>query len=253
MKRLYAIGLTCLFSLQTSLLAAQDENHLRLLAEPLSPFTYIENDQPKGYMLDLFMKISERSGLPRKPEDVEFMTWARAYHFLENEKNTGILAMSMTPERESLFQFIGPIPGAPIGIIMPKEAAYKINGPEDLAALPGIGVVRDDIGEQRLTRQHPELNNLYQTSNAESVIRMLNSNRVPAISMGWMPFMMQSQKMGLNPDDFTVAYTLSVSRSGMAFHKDTSSELIERMQAALNELTEEGYVANLRKQYLPGE
>lgn len=220
------------------------------IAESLRPFAYVENGQYKGYMLEIALEMMEAVGLSKDPRKIRFLPWSRAYRLLQSQPGVCLIAMSMTASRQKQFRFIGPIPGSPIGIIAKKENQLKITTVKDFQGIGTIGVVRDDIGAQLLRKKVAELSNIDKVSTAEMAVRMLEKNRITAVSMGLVPFLQTCDALGIDSERYALVYFLSESKSGMAFNRGTDEQIFKRFETAFDRLQREGRIDTIRARYI---
>ncbi|MBK7282930.1 substrate-binding periplasmic protein [Candidatus Aalborgicola defluviihabitans] len=80
---------------------------LQLLADENPPLSFTDGMQAKGLAVDVVREIQRRVG--RRHSPIEFQPWARGYRTVSTQANVGLFAMARTPERETLFQWLGPV------------------------------------------------------------------------------------------------------------------------------------------------
>ena len=90
------LGLLCLP------LQAQAASRIRVVAADEAPYQYQSPTGPAGVSYDILQDIYLALGQKIK---VEFMPWARAYHFALTQKNTLLMSVHRMPERETLFEW----------------------------------------------------------------------------------------------------------------------------------------------------
>jgi polar amino acid transport system substrate-binding protein len=111
------------------------------------PFTYRVNGVPQGMGVDVVRALFDESGINGA---IAFMPWERAYLTALTQKNVLLFTLSRTPERESLFQWIGPV-------FSVRVRLYKLKSRDDIrvnsladAHQYKIGAVRGYASEKLL-------------------------------------------------------------------------------------------------------
>ncbi len=128
MKALRLIFLTFLFMQALSAQASGTNYSIKILATELPPYTFTENEKPKGIILSPIMESAERNNTYI---EVEFMPWQRVLKELENNPGTFIVAMARSPEREKLYHWVAPARKTRIGFISYMNEHRHAEGDED--------------------------------------------------------------------------------------------------------------------------
>ena len=127
---------------------------LKVVTENLPPFNIaaqVEGAAPSGIATDTLVAIFDKIGRQFDPAAIEVMPWARAYQTAKNEPSTLLYSAVRTEERESMFQWIGPIEHLTIGLIVLKDRKLVINNVKELEQYT-IGTVRNGAPEQLLKK-----------------------------------------------------------------------------------------------------
>ncbi len=141
MKRLILI---LSFILGISIVQAET---ITIATENLPPFQINENDSIKGVRTEVVRAIADETDMKYK---IAIYPWARAYDMPLKKKNVLIYSLIRSPERESLFKWIGKI-GEVKGRLFKLKSRKDINLKNlDDAKNYKIGVVRDDYTHQFL-------------------------------------------------------------------------------------------------------
>lgn len=127
---------------------------LRLVTGELPPYcfhvpppTVAENGEPMGLVYEVVRAVAGRVG---NPLTVEFMPWPRAQELAMAGPDTGILALTRSPEREPFYRWIFNVVTDDLVL-----AGLPGTGVEDLAALKErpVGVLRASGAEFLLREQ----------------------------------------------------------------------------------------------------
>ncbi|MDI9245370.1 transporter substrate-binding domain-containing protein [Marinobacter sp. CHS3-4] len=224
---------------------------IRWISEQYPPYNYVDPDdgKPKGVTFDILMVMFDRLSVDVAPEDIEFLPWARSYRDLQNEPQTALFSMTYTPEREKLFEFVGPIIPSKITLMAPKSAGVSVDSVEEMNQLQ-IGAIRDDIGEQLLLSKGVDPGQIQLSSKTDALIRKLQAGRIDAIAYGQDIALWTMKSMGMNPNEYESVFTLADGQMGYAFHKDTDPALLSKLQKTLDELIADGTVQSISDEYL---
>lgn len=244
-------SLTFLLAMLLPGLASSDSlDNITWMSEQYPPYNYVDEDgTPKGVTFDVLFKMFERVGHSLPPSEIDFLPWARSYRTLQDEPNTALFSMTYTDERQKLFKFVGPIIPSKVAVISRKDRNLDINSAKDLNNLK-IGAIRDDIGEQMLLSLGVNKSAINQSSNTENMLKMLQHGRVDAVAYGFDIVLWNLKKMGEDPNNYEVTYTLKEGEMGYAFHKDVDPAVLEKLQKALDELKADGTVEQISAKYL---
>lgn len=171
---------------------------LFIMAEEYPPYSYTENGQASGLMVDIVRQIQERLG--RKKSEIHFYPWARSYKKLQNGTGEVLFPMAMTPERSTMFKFVGPIFWDDVYFYCKKGHRIKIDSVSDAKTAGLIAVTRDDIYHQNLVSMG--FTNLDVSASYKSDVLKLVKGRVDLLPVGIkaLPYFVQGLPE-LNIDD----------------------------------------------------
>ena len=247
MKKLILI--VCGLIISTPLFA-QSIDDLVFITEDYAPLNFSKNGKVQGISVDVMVEMLKVAGSKKTREDISLQPWARGYKQVQAMKNTALFAMSRTEAREELFKWVGPIIPSNIVLVAKKSRGIKINSVEDISQFNKIGVVRDDIGEQMLLELGVPKENLHRTNSGMNTAKMLDKERVDMWAYGRVVALWNIKELGFNPGDYEEVYILKESQQYFAFHKDTESAVIAKLQTALDELRSNGKLKEIVSTYL---
>lgn len=228
--------------------AAASAADLQLLTEENPPFNFIRDGQVTGLYPEVIEEILRRTG---DQGSITLVPWARGYHMALHEANVGLFATARTAEREALFQWVGPFYSGITGFYAKRGAGVRIDSLADAKALKSILVARDWVTHQALVRLG--FNNIKAVNAPENVARMLLNDRAPVMFVTARSIPELMSKVGAQASDVELVFTVSKYQGYIAFSLDTSAELVERWQQALDEMKEDGSYAAIFSKWLPGE
>lgn len=228
---------------------AQTVEETRWMSEEYPPYNYVDDDGvPKGVTFDILLKVFDKVGAKVDPKAIEFLPWARSYRAVQSDPATALFSMTYTPEREQLFDFVGPIIPSIIGVIAKKEKALKITDAAGLNTIK-IGAIRDDIGDQLLRGAGVQDAAIDLSSSSEHMLKKLDSGRIDAIAYGTDIASWLLKKMQLDPNAYETVYVLKEGKMGYAFRKGTDPALLKKLQTALDELRADGSIEAISATY----
>jgi len=238
-----------LFSLTVSISrAAESLPRFQIMTETWPPFQFEEDGEIKGVVVDLMVLMLERVGSSQNRDDIRIYPWARAYSNVQNRENTILFSTTRTREREKLFKWVGPIFQDTTVLIARKERNIKIGKAADLQKYRFATVI-DDVGEQYLQRYGIPLSKMSRNSDRVASIRMLTLKRADLIVQSWQGFTVDAESLGHDPDEFEVVFTIDKADMCLVFYKETPDWIIKKFQTALDNLLEQGVMAELKKKY----
>ena len=232
---IHALVLTSWFISYSYAAKADALGELSFITENYAPFNYFKDGQIRGSSVELLLKMFKQAGTDRGLDDIEIMNWARGYNLAQTRANTVLFSTTRTKSREDLFKWVGPISPTKILIIGKKESGITVNSYEDLKRYR-IGAVRDDIGELLLLRNGIGSENIYRTNSSKTTAKMLIANRIDLWAYEGSVAFFNLREQGENPDDYEILKVLEKSHLYFAIHKDTSDELVARLQRALDDV-----------------
>ncbi|WP_245904627.1 substrate-binding periplasmic protein [Billgrantia lactosivorans] len=226
--------------------AAGGLEELTFITEEYPPYNYRQNDRLEGISVELLERIFAETDTTLSREDVLYYPWARGYDTALSEPGTVLFSTTRTEQRESLFQWVGPIATDRVTLIARRDSDIRLSDIEDVIAGDyRIAVIREDIGAQRLQEAGVPESQVQAAISNVSALRMLERGRVDLWAYGEDVAFWLMQEEGLPTTDFVPALTISESDLYYALHRDTDRRLVDRMQAALERLREQGVVSEI--------
>jgi polar amino acid transport system substrate-binding protein len=212
------------------------------------PFEYYVGDlRIDGFDIALMDEIGRRLGVQIEYRDFAFDGLGGALQL--DQIDVAIAAISITPERESFVDFSNVYLVSQDAVLARSDSDIAISTPDDLAGYR-VGVQRGSVFEDWLrsglvdTGKMPE-GNLFVYEKAEDALRDLQEQRLDLIMLDAQP----AEVAVAVGDVKVVAQGLNMQRFAIALPKGASS-LKAEIDRVLNDLNNEGIIAQLAKQYL---
>lgn len=233
MKKVFYLLL--LIILLPSWLSAQSTPSLLVMTEDLPPFNFEEDGRIIGISTDVVRHIFRDAEVKMKQGDIQLYPWARAYHDIKHLSETALFSMARTDEREDLFRWVGPLLKVTIGVVARKDRKIDIDSIDDFKRYR-IGTVRDGAPEQLLIKSGVPLEYLERLALPEQNIRKLYTGRIDLFVFNIQTIQYKMVKLGIDPSDYETVYLLKTPSLYLALHKNTDSELVDKLQKSLDDL-----------------
>lgn len=221
----------------------------RLIAfcESLPPLNYEEGGHTRGFSVELLRLMAREAGLPL---EIRVMPWQRAMQSAAAQPNSLLFSLTRTPERESQFQWVGPI--SPRRILIYRLTRRPELQPAHLQALAGLrtGVVRDSASARQLLAEGLREDQLELGLDDATNLRKLLAGRMDLIVLlDWAAaWHLHQHKLPMRT--LTPVLPLDTARSyWFGLPPDTDPALVKRLQEALDKLRRDGRYEALRKRY----
>jgi polar amino acid transport system substrate-binding protein len=218
---------------------------VRVLTEDFAPFNYMgENGSVEGKSSEIVRLILASMGMHAR---IEMMNMADAYQIISTEPNTAFYSAARNPQREQAFKWVGPIGAYDKTIYAKSGAEYNITSLEDAKKAKSICVVQSDDRQQMLSGLGFE--NL--------VMKQKDAQCVNALSLGEVQLWFGSAdtlpyaeaEAGVENGGIVPALHVESTELYIMFSNETSDEVVQRWQNALDDMKRGGvyYNANAEK------
>jgi polar amino acid transport system substrate-binding protein len=225
------MAVPCLAADQTT--TAKD---LTYIADPqLPPNTYQEDGELQGIYVDLLENMWERMGVDLNRSVIKLMPWTDGYQTGLKDNNTVLFATARIPEREQLFQWVGPVTTSRYALLVKNNSNISIKSVEDLKKYK-IGAVQDNAAYQLLQDQGVQKENLILEATTTPIIDMLNNGTIDAWAYNDVSGLWLIKQSGENASDYKVAYVIGQSEGYYAFNNRTADSIVRSFQQALDYL-----------------
>lgn len=223
---------------------------IQWLSEHYAPYNFVDDQgNPSGMTTEVLQTLFKRLGAEVDPDKIVFLPWARSYRTIQIRPDHGLFSTTITPRREELFQFVGPIVPITVVLIAERSKQLSINSVDDMNQLR-IGTVKDDIGEQLLLDAGVSPQAIQHTSYADNLVIQLIRGRLDAIAYAALPTFYYMKQLGAEIGDYQVVHVFSEGQMGVAFHPDSDPFALACLQQELEKLKVEGGVEEVIKRYM---
>lgn len=238
-------------------LPAKAGDPLIALTESLPPLSYEVDGKVIGFSSELLDMVAGEANLPLQKQ---LLPWSRAYEMVARNRNMLIYSLVRTPEREALFQWVGPISSRRIVLYKHRNRTDISLKSLDDARAYRIGTTLESAATKSLIKQGFVVNGGQQSLGPGLDIGLhdqMNLNKFMAkrfdllVSLDWAAAY-NAQNAGLAPDELQPAWVLDDSLTywyGVSLQTDP--EVVKKLNAALQKIKNDGRYQQLRQKYLP--
>lgn len=221
--------------------SAQAET-LEVLTEDYPPFNMqgTEN-KPVGLSTEIVEELFKRAGVDYK---IKLLPWKRAYEQTLHSTNTALYSTTRTPERETLFKWVGPLVSNNWVFFAKADSAIKVASLEEAKAF-SVGGYYGDAAADYLTAQG--FSKLQLAPNDRSNAKKLDAGRIQLWATGEYlgPYLAALEKAAVPK----AIYTFRETQMSLAFNKSAPDELIKKLNDTLEVMRQEGVIDAINRKY----
>ncbi|MFY7865966.1 substrate-binding periplasmic protein [Roseateles sp.] len=219
--------------------------------ESLPPLNYASDTGAAGFSVELLRMMANEAKVKL---DIEVQPWTRAMRSAAETRDSVLFSLARLPEREPLYQWLGPI--SERRIVIYRLSKRKDLVFEGLMPLRGgrLGVVRDSASGKQLLAQglKSEEEIEWAQDDASNVRKLLASRMEFLVILDWAAAW-QMRQLKLPFSALTQVHELDTRLSyWYGLHPSLDPALRQRLQAALDGLRRDGRYAKLRRHYFDG-
>lgn len=246
--KIKAFVVGCVLALQGGWLAAQPPAPaLTIFTEDAPPFQFVGPDGAlTGYAVELVRAVQRQVG---NQDAIKLVPWARGYQTMLSEPNVVLFVMARTAERNNLFHWVGPVLEQEYGLYGKADTLLRLASLEDAKRVHSIGVYRDDVRDQILTKAG--FTNLDRINNNNANVQKLMSGRIDLYASSSLNFALEAQQAGFQPSDLKLVLPFQKIQVYIAMSKGTPEGVVQDWNAALKKLRLNGGWSTLLKKYYP--
>lgn len=187
------------------------------------PYEYVENDQPRGILVEIVQKAFNSAGIA---VEFHFLPFKRAYEQVKWGTTDGLFNFYKIPERLPYFDYSVPIIKNPLVFFVRKDSRLRFQTLDDLNRLK-IGVMRGytygtEFDQSRLFTKEPTDSHL---SNLLKIVR----NRIDAYPCDKRVCIHVANQHDLMDELKILPKPLRVMEGHIGFTKGKHGNLIERI------------------------
>ncbi|HEY0663033.1 MAG TPA: transporter substrate-binding domain-containing protein, partial [Thiobacillaceae bacterium] len=218
----------------------------QLVTEEYPPVTFMQGGRPSGFVTDIVREIAARQGMP---DNIRLTSWKNAYNMALLHPKVVLFSAERTPEREHLFQWVGPVGRNRAILYARRGAGVRIDSLEEAKKVSAIGTTTNWFTEQYLRREgfrnlvsSPDPRaNVRQVMDGEAQLSIFTDITVPAIV----------KDAGYRMQDLEPVLSVLQTDFYIAMSRDTPAEVVRAWQVTLDAMKRDGSFERLYRRYLP--
>lgn len=223
-------------------------NDLTLYTEENPPFNYRENGEVRGASVDLLLELFRHLKVDKRREEIVILPWARGYSETQRRKNALLFATVRTPERETLFKWVGPISDGNVALLGRADGTARLSNPNDFAKR-FFGVSKTSREEQLLLSAGADPEKFLYVQSNDSALHMLARGRFDFWARDVAVMSWTLKKGKFDKRAFKVVYSFDKLPLYFALNKDTDENIVKNLQAALEVLRSNGTLSAINDRY----
>lgn len=236
---LYTILLCC-----CSVLPAAAE--LRLYTEDNRPFSYREAGKLDGMAVQVIEELIRRSG---QPAQIEVVPWTRGYHQVQREADAALFPIVRTPQREALFQWVGPIAVGRAAFYSRREDNIRVHDLDDVRRLGTLAVPKQWYIHEQLLMMG--MDNLHGVSRPADMMRLFRHGRVKLFVANDLSLETLLAGQGMSVDQVQWQFDLMSNASYIGFSREASPQRVTQWRQLLSGMRADGTLERLYRHWFP--
>lgn len=210
------------------------------------PYEYYEGDNVVGIDAEIIALIAEKLGMKAQVEDMEFDSIIPAVQ--SGKVDVGMAGMTVTDERKQVVNFTSPYATGKQVIIVKEDS--PVAGPDDLEGKT-IGVQLSTTGDLYITWDLVDtgLASIERYNKGADAVQALVQGKIDAVVIDNEPakvFVSMNEGLKILETEYiTESYAIAVAKE--------NTELLSKVEAALQELIKSGEVQKIIDKYIKAE
>ncbi|MCQ4321951.1 substrate-binding periplasmic protein [Stutzerimonas stutzeri] len=226
-----------------------DDYKMVLLTENFPPFNmaaagknYAADRNISGINAEIVREMFKRAGIAYSLT-LRF-PWERIYNQAQQHPDQGLFSTTYTPEREPLFKWVGPLASTGWVLLAPAGSPMRLSS-LDQAQQYRIGAYKNDAVSQHLESKGFEpINSLRDQENISKLLKGQIDLWATTDPVG--PYLAKQEGVS----GLTTVLRFNDAQLFLALNRQTSDEVVTRLQKALNEMKSDGAIDAIMRRYL---
>ncbi len=226
-------------------------NDIKMMTENYPPYNMEVDGELQGLSIDILDAMLKQMKSKNNKFDIELLSWSKAYTSALEIKNNMVFSTTRTKSREDKFKWVGPIIRTTIGITALKSRNIVIKNISDLKNYK-IGAIKKDIGETLLLENKVSKSSIDSIDGINSLATSfykLEREKIDMFAYETKVAKYSADLNGYDVDDYEIIYTLENNHLYFAFNKQTSDNIINKWQKALDIIKSNGIYDTIIKKY----
>jgi polar amino acid transport system substrate-binding protein len=226
---------------------------IQLFTEDAAPYNYGTGTGAsrivEGSSVDFVNEIQARTGFVNK---TNLSTWADAYAIPQYLPNSAVYTTARTPERENMFQWVGPISCHKTNFYTLASSGITIDTLEQAKALQSIATPKGWFTEDFLVNNN--FQNIVVTAlTSQEAFQQLINGEVQALLLPEPDIKWLTENNGVAMSQLT-QHIQAIDRDGyLAFSLNTPASTVEKWQSKLDDMKADGTFETIWNKWYEGE
>ena len=246
---LLALASSSMLMVATARAEQPSDASLVLLTENFPPYNMAKNgknfakdENIEGIAVDIMRETFKRAGISYNLT-LRF-PWERIYKLALEKPGYGVFVMARLPDREALFKWVGPIGPDDWVLLAKADSKIQLENLEQ-ARRYRIGAYKGDAIAESLDKQGLKpIVALRDQDNAQKLLE----GQIDLWATGDPAGRYLARQVGVN--GLKTVLRFNSAQLYLALNKDVPDEVVARLQAALEQLREEGRIDQIMANYL---
>lgn len=218
----------------------------QLVTEEYPPITFMKDGKPSGFVTDMVREIAARQKIP---DNIRLTSWKNAYNMALLHPKVVLFSAERTPEREKLFQWVGPVGKNSAMLYAKKGSGIRINSLEEAKAIGAIATTTNWFTEQHLKREG--FKNLRSSPDPRENVRQLMKGEVQLSIFTDITIPEIVRDAGYGMQDLEPVFTALQTDFYIAVSRDTPAAVVQAWQSTLDRMKRDGSFESIYRRYLP--
>lgn len=228
------------------LAVGQARAELRLLTEDAPPMSFIQDGKLTGMSVEIVEALIQRTG---HAASLQLVPWTRGYHKAQQQADTGLFSTVRTPERETRFQWVGPLIRGQTRFYSLRSRRLQIDSLEEAGQTGPIAVPKQWYTYETLIAGG--LKNVYGVPGSKQMVTMLKHGRVKLIATEDITLRQELATGGLTPEEVQPQMVFMQSDYYIAFSPQTDPAVVGQWQQQLDGMRKDGSLRTIIHRWLP--
>lgn len=218
----------------------------QLVTEEYPPITFMQDGKPSGFVTDIVREIAKRQGIP---DNVRLTSWKNGYGMALVHPNVVLFSAERTPERKSLFHWVGPVGRHSANFYARKGAGIRVSSLEEAKTRGPIATTTNWFTEERLKREG--FTNLISSPDPRTNVRQLMNGEARLSIFTDLTIPQIAREAGYTHEDLEPVFTVMQTDFYIVMSRDTPAAVATAWQATLDEMKQDGSFETIYRRYLP--
>ncbi len=216
-------------------------SELQLYISEYPPFCFTEDGEVKGLAVEVVQEILDDLQVDYP---IHSVPWKRALKNISGSEQAALFTITRTPERESLYKWVGPITVSKLVFFSSRGSEIEIESLADARLVGRIGTAQGYSAEKYLMDQG--FTNLISNAGSDKTnpTKLVKGYLDLWVSVDVVGYYLAKLE-GIKPSELKIVYELKKQPKYIAFSLATSDDIVLDWQSALDHLKADGRLESI--------